>query len=280
MSNKPWTVRLNRYPTIDYPTVGFCYRTDHSDHYQDDGEEFNTLVFGFGRWLEIECTLPAFVKRHAIKVTASGWSKETIERLGRDYYFQHYNRAYGIQYREGTLIVNYGIAPHHTGINPEPQALYWDIPWLAYTHISKEILDFEGNRVELKNVEDSAEIKEKAPKRYFEVLDYDNTKLLLETHIERRTWRRGTGWFKWLGFIYPKFVKTWLEVRVVDGELGPGKSDWKGGILGFSVPLAPGQTPLDALIHYGAKRSRNGEQYSVICEGEYDTDPIDEPCCV
>ena len=67
--------------------------------------------------------------------------------------------------------------------------------------------------------------------------------------VERRTWYRK--WFKWL----PKLniVKTSIAVEF-DDEVGSRAGSWKGGCVGTSYTMKPGETPEQTLRRMEAER--------------------------
>lgn len=56
--------------------------------------------------------------------------------------------------------------------------------------------------------------------------------------VERRTWTRP--WLPW------KQVSTYIDVSFND-EVGERSGSWKGGTIGCSYDMKPGETPLDTL---------------------------------
>lgn len=60
--------------------------------------------------------------------------------------------------------------------------------------------------------------------------------------VEEREWR--WRWLTWLPF--PRKVSRYIEIRF-DDEVGERSGTWKGGCIGCSYDMNPGETPLDTL---------------------------------
>lgn len=56
-------------------------------------------------------------------------------------------------------------------------------------------------------------------------------------HGERTTWRRK--WLKWCNLFAQVDTHVYLEFK---DEVGPGKGSWKGGLIGTSFKIKPGET--------------------------------------
>lgn len=71
---------------------------------------------------------------------------------------------------------------------------------------------------------------------------YDNTVVPTTIYVEEREWRP-----KWLGWTN-KFAKTRRTIDIhFSKEVGREKGSWKGGCIGCSYELLPGEEPLDCL---------------------------------
>lgn len=85
------------------------------------------------------------------------------------------------------------------------------------------------------------------PKHVFRFLDYDGEEIEASTHIEEREWKRGEKWCKWLSMFYAPKVRRSLDIAF-SKEVGERKGSWKGGIMGHSIDMLPGE------LHEGAFR--------------------------
>ena len=142
----------------------------------------------------------------------------------------------------------------------------WNLPWFTHDHVRHEIeiLDPEThqprmiNYKELENMTDSKTGKriyyrdnELINRHYADYTDkYDGTVVTAEFYVEEREWRRK--WFHWtkLGNI----VKRYIEINFSD-EVGSRKGSWKGGTVGCSYDLLPGETPEECLKRMERERS-------------------------
>ena len=68
--------------------------------------------------------------------------------------------------------------------------------------------------------------------------------------VEERERRRK--WFTWCDWF--KMVKRYIEIEF-DGEVGKGKGSWKGGCIGCSYNLLPGETPEECIKRMEKERS-------------------------
>ena len=71
---------------------------------------------------------------------------------------------------------------------------------------------------------------------------YDNTSLLATIRVEEREWRRR--FLKWTKM----FSKTRKTIAIeFSSEVGKRKGSWKGGCVGCSYDILPGETPFECL---------------------------------
>jgi hypothetical protein len=93
---------------------------------------------------------------------------------------------------------------------------------------------------------------EACPTVTFNFADFDATLLQATTRIEEREWWLGEGWFKWLAwFARPKVVRS-LDIAF-SGETGKRKGSWKGGTVGTSIRMLPGELHEAAFRRYCAE---------------------------
>ncbi len=89
------------------------------------------------------------------------------------------------------------------------------------------------------------EQEEACPKCYFKFEDDDGTIVTASCMVEEREWHRGEKSFKWLRHFYKPIIRRSLSLKF-DQEIGPEKGSWKGGTIGTSCEMKPGDTPEDA----------------------------------
>mgnify|MGYP001619279555 CR=1 FL=1 len=99
------------------------------------------------------------------------------------------------------------------------------------------------------------------------IIDHDGERIGVETYVEERERRLGTGWFRWLGFIVPKRCSRSLDIRF-KSEVGPEKGSWKGGLIGHGIDMLPGERHEQAFRRYCKEehRSKSGRYRMTFAE--------------
>lgn len=211
-----------------------------------------------GRTLII--ALPPIVRPYREKVVARGWDKATIERLGRDWYWNTDEREFGFTLSEGALHIRFGRQSHDS--RTEKSKCYF-LPWRQWRHVRHSLYGLQGEHVwtepkrargKPSNFDEMWAAKEACPSRSFAFKDFDGEDLTVKTIIEEREWRFGDGWFKWLSlFRRPKISRS-LNLEF-SGETGKRKGSWKGGTIGHAIDMLPGELHEAAFRRYCAKNS-------------------------
>lgn len=175
------------------------------------------------------------------------WDAATIERLGRDWYWDVVPRQYGFSLSDGFLSVYYGRETHDS--RTEQRAGYF-LPWTQWRHVRHSLYDLEGKHfwTEPKATKYSLgtssswevyqTMKESCPHANFEYEDFDGERLTATTRIEEREWHFGTGGFKWLAWFRRRKIRRSLDIGF-SSETGPDKGSWKGGVIGTGVEMLP-----------------------------------------
>ncbi len=212
-----------------------------------------------------------------------GWDAATVERLGRDWYWDVDHRRYGFSYNDGFLQVFYG----RTGGACQDSSLQqqWScfIPWKQWRHVRRSLYDLSGAHVwtEPKGVSYRlggntawAALKaaeEACPHADFAYEDFDGERLTACTRIEEREWHFGTGWFKWLSWFRRPKIHRCLNLEF-SGETGRSKGSWKGGVIGTSIEMLPGELHEAAFRRYCEQEHRSKEgRYRIKFIGAADT---------
>lgn len=86
----------------------------------------------------------------------------------------------------------------------------------------------------MESFEISLQIKEQIEKNKFQIEDFDGKLINARTYFEERTYKLGTGLFKWVSWFKRDNVVKNLEIQF-DSELGPDKNSWKGGIVATAI---------------------------------------------
>jgi hypothetical protein len=215
-----------------------------------------TAILALPRWL---------VPTEKTKVYARTWDAATVERLGRDWYWDEKVRQYGFSLNEGHVSVYFGRQTHDSSTE---QTWGWFLPWTQWRHVRHSLYDLGGalyadmpqrqGGVKLgeggffNHFEAQRALEEACPSRAFTFKDFDGEELTATTRIEEREWLLGEKGFKWLSwFATPKIHRS-LDIHF-SGETGQRKGSWKGGTIGHSINMAAGE------LHEAAFRRYCGE---------------------
>lgn len=217
------------------------------------------MIAAFSLWAFIY--LPGWVLApHRHKVVAETWDAATVMRMGRNWYWDETRREYGLQWWGDNIRFYYGVQPDCW---PGDKNWAWYFPWCKLRYMGQRWYDLQGNLcaalAEAQEVAARAdgkwshEVREQmeagVPKAMFEVEDFDGTRIRATTHISEREWHHGDGWFKWLAWFIPAIVSRSLSIEF-SGEVGYEKGSWKGGLIGCSIKLNPGELHESAMRRF------------------------------
>lgn len=243
-------------------------------------------------WFTIIVVLPPLLRPQRKKVPTD-WDAATVARLGRNWYWDVEVREYGFSYSDGFLLVHYGISP---GDSSRDQTWGWHLPWTQWRHVRHSLYDLAGehywtqlDRPRRVNRDIGRTLfsqewdllqaaRETCPARCFEFKDFDGETLRVKTMMEEREWRFGTGWWRWLSiFRRPKIQRT-LDLAF-SGEVGPEKGSWKGGTLGHSIILEPGELHEAGFRRYCEQEHRSKYRaFKITYIGPYERPKKEEKC--
>lgn len=221
----------------------------------EDGNDGCHIRFYFGTFTFI-CELPNWLPDFRIKHIAVSWDEATIARLGRNYYYEVFPREYGFSFsKEGTLHTHYGPQTHDSSTT---KSRCYFLPWANWRFIGRKWYGLNGEllRTGGHNFEDDYAFEQAMPKVSFEFDDFDGKRIQAATRIEEREWRFGTGWFKWLSVFRKHKVRRSLDIQFSE-EVGPEKGSWKGGTVGHSIDMLPGELHEQAFRRYCEKEHRS-----------------------
>jgi len=233
---------------------GECYRPigiHLNSGGESDGCHLRLSAFGYTLILE----LPQIIQKYKVKHMAVSWDAATIERLGRDYYFETFRREYGFSFSDGNLHLHYG--PQTWDSRTTKSKCYF-LPWRHWRYIRQSWYDTNGEHITTLWETNSREVRraqsdwhwefEKTlEKVLFLIKDSDGEEIEASTNIEEREWRFGTGAFSWLSIFRKPRVQRTLKIEF-NKEVGRDKGSWKGGLIGTSIEMLPGE------LHEGAFR--------------------------
>jgi hypothetical protein len=216
----------------------------------------NLRLSAFGHTLIIE--LPSILKPSRTWVDTSRYEWSTSPNKG---YWAEHAREYGFSIFEGHLNVSLGRQTHDSSTEQR-----WGcfLPWTQWRFIRHSLYGLDGGhfwtdpekdcRDTLGKVRAGIDAKEQCPSTSFEFDDFDGERIFARTIIEEREWRFGTGWFKWLSLFRRAKVRRDLDIRF-SKETGRRKGSWKGGTLGHSIDMLPGELHEAAFRRYCAQNN-------------------------
>lgn len=198
--------------------------------------------------------LPPIVPSYRERVYPTGWTAETIARLGRNWYWQVDQRSFGFTVSDGHLDVRFG-----RQTNDSSTERRWGkfLPWTQWRHVRFSLYGIDGGHVWSSaggkyDWEAQRAAEECCPGLSFDFLDYDGEAIVAATKIDEREWRFGTGWFEWLSlFRRPRIARS-LDIKFT-AETGERKGSWKGGTVGHSIAMLPGELHEAAFRRYCAE---------------------------
>lgn len=245
---------LSRHNDQNWRPLGIMLDSG-GDHEYSRNKGCNLKLHGFGYTLIVE--LPRLLKDHVTRHTAESWDAATVERMGRNWYEEVFPCEYGFTISDDTVHLHFGPQTHDS--TTTKNKVLW-IPWKNWRFIRHSWYGPTGEHIEtLWETSDRTvraaqwewrrEFEATLAKTRFQIEEYDGTRIFVDTHIEEREWRLGTGMFRWLSwFVRPK-VRRVLDIRF-NKEVGPGKGSWKGGLIGTSIDMLPGELHEAAMRRY------------------------------
>lgn len=240
-----------------YPHWSVILSSSHGNGDRDSWNGGSALHVHLGRATFIT-PLPGVIRPWRQK-RYPGWDAETINRLGRDWYWDVDHRRYGFSYREGFLQIFYGREGGACMDSRIQQQKGYFLPWTQWRHVRHSLYDLKGNLYE--TIPERADwetrklIEKGCETARFSFEDYDGQVIAATTRIEEREWRFGAGWFKWLSLFRKPKISRVLDLEFSD-EVGPQKGSWKGGTVGHSIEMLPGELHEAAFRRYCEQEHR------------------------
>ena len=220
-------------------------------------EHYNHVTIYIFGWVA-RLKLPPLIKQYKKWINLSG--KSWANSPG---YLEVFPNEYGFSLSDGFLQIFYGPQTHSSETTKD-----WccQLPWTDWTHRRKSYYDTDGKL--LKSFHESGfqgyyeqkQFEKSMPKSSFEIQDHDGELIKCNTFIIEQEWTKGAKRFQWLRFFTkPKIVRC-LDIEF-EKEVGVDKGSWKGGLMGTSIQLNPGELHEEALKRYCAKihNGKNGK---------------------
>lgn len=204
-------------------------------------------------------SLPAIIKpyREWIDTSRYDWSKSPAGG-----YWDEHRTEYGLTVAEGALHVHYGAQTHSSDTT---RSKVWFIPWKSHRHVRHSLYDLNGDhfatvpqrgpRAKIGEGPWSnwwavqTALQDACPTAQFEFRDFDRELITATCRIEERQWKKGEGKFRWLSIFWPDKIVRSLDLKF-SSEVGRRKGSWKGGTIGHSIDMLPGELHEAAFKRY------------------------------
>lgn len=247
-----------------YRTIAVCLRSG------DDEDRAATFRISIGRFSFLSVVPGWLVRPERKRVEAKYWSPQDIERMGRDWYWDITPREYGFSVIDGHLSIEFGRVTHDSSTEQR-----WGcfLPWTQWRFVRHSFYGLAGEHIwtipKGMKWDERREYEASVPTMTFAFKDFDGQDLTATTKIEEREWRFGEGWFKWLSLFRKPSIKRVLDIDF-SGETGREKGSWKGGTVGTSINMLPGELHEAAFRRYCDQehRSKSGK-YQITFIGRH-----------
>lgn len=239
---------------------------------------FLFAVFGWALRISLPNLIPPFRIRHE-----ANWDAATIARLGRNHYFESFERRFGLTLCDmgngyDFFQIHYGASTHDSDTD---RTWSTHLPWKQWDHVRHSLYTPEGSHFysepywkerRASGGKHCFEVKDECPASYFGFEDFDGEMIVATCHIEEREWHKGTGWFTWLKWLNKPKIRRSLDIRF-SAEVGPEKGSWKGGTIGTGIDMLEGEVPEKAFRRFCDKdHERKGRKFQIRFIG-----PCNEP---
>lgn len=215
-------------------------------------------VSGFGHTAIL--ALPQWALQPYREKHFANWDEATVQRLGRNWYWAVDRREYGFSLSDGFL--NVALGRQSNDSSTERRWGYF-LPWTQWRHVRHSFYGLQGEHLATipdtnkpylgsNRWEQECAIADATPTVEFEFDDFDGERIVATTKIEEREWRFGTGWFRWLSLFRKPRVTRSLNLSF-SSEVGKRKGSWKGGTVGHSIEMQPGELHESAFRRYCAQ---------------------------
>lgn len=231
----------------------------------------------------IICELPQVIKpwRRWVDTSHYGWSTNPAGG-----YWDQYPREYGFSLSDGYLSVKRGAQTHDSDTT---QSWGYFLPWKQWRCIAHrrygadgtfhaDMEAFRGIGLDQARWEAQRRVEDATPTLSFAFDDYDGERNSVVTHIEEWEWRLGEKWCSWVGYLAPKKRRRSLMLNFA-AEVGREKGSWKGGVMGTSIDMLPGENAESAFRRYCEKehRAKSGKYRIKFVGTLADAPPKDRP---
>ena len=209
---------------------------------------------------------PMYIKPKEKWVDLSKEEWATVNpQTGKKGYTEYIQRSYGFSTFEDAIHIHYGIQPgcwsSRDPKNSDHVKLFY-IPWLKWDRDYIEFLNLDhsvfsiywDNKNGSINFDSLDSHRDTVPKIKFALKDFDGEDIVATCYLQNSRYSCGVGLFKFLKFFKKK---DYLRMDIAfDKETGYEKGSWKGGTIGTSCEVMPGETPLVAFHRYAGETDR------------------------
>ncbi len=245
----------------DWCPIRLVYSSGGDDDSEKTWNHITAYAFGWVARIKV----PDIIQPHRVKHVAH-WDAATVARIGRDWYYETHAREYGFSISSnGFVQVFYG---EQTMSSDTEKLWCMHMPWTQWRHVRFSLYDLNGahfwSEFDSKNkkenwanrYEERRKAEEEVPSVSFMIEDDDGQKVTAKTHIQEREWKFGERWFKWLSLFRKNKIHRSLDIEF-SAETGPEKGSWKGGTMGCSIEMLPGELHEAAFIRYCDQEHRS-----------------------
>lgn len=238
-------------PSERYKTISVMLGSGDADDYP--GCRLRISMY----WFTFHTVLPPIIRpwRQWNEITTEPTRSQMIEAGRNPGYWDTHGREYGFTIAEGAMHWHYGPQTHSSETT---KSKCWFFPWREHKCVRHSLYDTEGGLfVDLPQTPwkswphryEVEELLEKAcPVAKFRFADFDGEEVTATCRIEEREWQRGKGIWRLLYLGRNKISRT-IDIRF-SSEVGHRKGSWKGGTIGHSGDIAPGETAEAAFTRY------------------------------
>lgn len=204
--------------------------------------------------------LPAIIKpwRKWNEITTEPTRSHMIAEGRKPGYWDSHRREYGFTFSEGSLHIHHGPQTHDSVTT---KVKVWFYPWRDHRCVRHSVYDLTGlhfadlpqGRWSHNQWLATKALEDACPVAQFEFDDYDGERIIATCRIEEREWRRGRGLFRLL-YIGRNRISRGLDLSF-SSEVGRRKGSWKGGTVGHSIDMLPGELHEAAFRRYCEQES-------------------------
>jgi len=228
-----FAVMLGSGDADDYPGARLRVRIGHL-----------TAIVALPDWLPGRFLRPW---KHWVDTSQYAWNENRLAT--QQGYWEVHEREYGFTTFEGSLHVHYGPQTHDSTTT---KSKVWFYPWRETKLIRHSWFGQDGKHVvtmdlgrgpksdPLKQIDLERKIRDVVPAPRFVFRDFDGEMLVATTQLEEMEWQYGTKRWSWLRHFRRNRIRRSLDLSF-SGEVGRRKGSWKGGTVGHSIELRPGE---------------------------------------